>query len=93
MTQTAVQLYSLRDAGDLDTQLALVRAAGFDWVESVATHGRAAPDFAARLAAHGLRVASMHASLAPRIAWIRLIPPSAEHPVPGSRLLLAEGVS
>lgn len=64
MTKSAVQLYSLRDAGDLDTQLALVRAAGFDWVESVATHGLAAPDFAARLAAHGLRVASMHASLA-----------------------------
>ena len=64
MIQTAVQLYSLRDAGDLEAQLALVRAAGFECVESVATHGLPAREFAARIAAHGLRVASMHASLA-----------------------------
>lgn len=64
MPTAAVQLYSLRDAGDLDTQLALVKEAGFDAVESVATHGLAPADFAARVAAHGLRVVSMHVSLA-----------------------------
>ncbi|CLQ82783.1 Uncharacterised protein [Mycobacterium tuberculosis] len=30
---------------------------------------------------------AMHLSLAPRMAWMRLTPPIAEHPVPGSRLL------
>lgn len=59
----SVQLYSLRDAGDLDRQLALAREAGFDSVESVATHGLSAADFARTLARHGLRHASMHASL------------------------------
>ncbi len=60
----AVQLYSLRDVGDLDAQLALARACGFEWVESVAAHDLPADDFAVRLARHGLRAASMHASLA-----------------------------
>lgn len=64
MPIAAVQLYSLRDAGDLDTQLALAREAGFEAVESVATHGLAPADFAARVAAQGLRVVSMHVSLA-----------------------------
>lgn len=60
----AVQLYSLRDAGDLDARLALVRETGYDWVESVATHDLPAAAFADQVAAHGLRVASMHVSLA-----------------------------
>ncbi|MCW5666676.1 MAG: sugar phosphate isomerase/epimerase [Piscinibacter sp.] len=64
MPTAAVQLYSLREAGDLDTQLALVKDAGFEAVESVATHGLAPAEFAARVAVHGLRVASMHVSLA-----------------------------
>lgn len=64
MTTTAVQLYSLRDAGDFEAQLALVRDAGFRAVESVATHGLEPAAFAATLARHGLQVASMHASLA-----------------------------
>lgn len=59
----SVQIYSLREAGDLDTQLALARAAGFEWIESVAGHGLAPDDFAAKVAAHGLRVSSMHVSL------------------------------
>lgn len=59
----AAQLYSLREAGDLDTQLSLARAAGFDWVESVAGHGLPPDGFAAKVAAHGLRVSSMHVAL------------------------------
>jgi hypothetical protein len=36
---------------------------------------------------------AIQASLAPRIAWIRLMPPIAEQPAPGSRLLQADEVS
>lgn len=63
MTRISVQIYSIREAGDFDTQLALARQAGFEWVETVATHGLSAPDFAAKIAAHGLKVSSMHAAL------------------------------
>ena len=60
----SVQLYSLRNVGDFDAQLALARDCGFEWVETVATHGLAPAEFATRVAAHGLRVSSMHVSLA-----------------------------
>jgi sugar phosphate isomerase/epimerase len=60
----SLQLYSLREFGDLDNQLALARDAGFEWIESVVTHGLPAADFAARVKSHGLKVSSMHASLA-----------------------------
>lgn len=63
MLKLSVQIYSLRDAGDLDTQLAMARAAGFKWIESVASHGLPPEEFAAKVAAHGLRVSSMHASM------------------------------
>ena len=59
----SVQIYSLRNAGDFDTQLALAREAGFEWIESVAAHGLSAPDFAQALKRHGLKLSSMHASL------------------------------
>ena len=59
----SIQIYSVRDAGDLDTQLALVRNCGFEWVETVAAQGLAAQAFAAKIAEHGLKVSSMHASL------------------------------
>ena len=59
----SVQIYSLREAGDFDTQLALAREAGFEWIESVAAHGLAPQKFAATLARHGLKLSSMHASL------------------------------
>ena len=61
--QISVQLYSLRAVGDFDAQLALARKVGFTHVESVATHGLASADFAARLAAHGLALSSMHAGI------------------------------
>jgi sugar phosphate isomerase/epimerase len=59
----SVQIYSLRAAGDFETQLALAHEAGFEWIESVADHGLAAPAFADALARHGLKLSSMHASL------------------------------
>jgi sugar phosphate isomerase/epimerase len=59
----SVQLYSLRALGDLDAQLALCKKVGFTHVESVATHGFSPADFAARLAAHGLALSSMHAGI------------------------------
>jgi hypothetical protein len=36
---------------------------------------------------------AMQASLAPKIAWMRLTPPIAGQPVPGSRLLQGVAVS
>ncbi|WP_295957060.1 sugar phosphate isomerase/epimerase [Rhodoferax sp.] len=60
----SVQIYSLREAGDLDVQLALARSCGFTWVETVATHGLTPQAFADKVAAHGLQVSSMHAALA-----------------------------
>ena len=60
----SVQIYSIREAGDLDTQLALARKAGFEWIESVATHDLSPEDFAAKVSSHGLKVSSMHAGLA-----------------------------
>jgi sugar phosphate isomerase/epimerase len=59
----AVQIYSVRNAGDFDTQLELARSAGFEWIESVATHGLTPAKFAETLAKHGLKLSSMHASL------------------------------
>ena len=59
----SVQIYSLRNAGDLNTQLALAKAAGFEWIESVSTHGLTPAKFAQTLAEHGLKLSSMHAGL------------------------------
>lgn len=62
-TRISVQIYSIRDSGDLDHQLALIRASGYDHVETVALHGLSPADFAAKLAAHGLQASSMHVAL------------------------------
>jgi len=59
----AVQLYSLRSIADFDARLALTSACGFEWVEAVGVHGLAPAEFAGKLAAHGLRVASMHVGI------------------------------
>jgi sugar phosphate isomerase/epimerase len=61
--KASVQIYSIRESGDLDFQLALAKKTGFDWIESVATHGLSAADFAAKVAAHGLKVSSMHVGI------------------------------
>lgn len=63
MTTLSVQLFSLREFGDLQAQLALARRVGFEWVESVATHGLPPAEFAALLNAHGLKLSSMHVAL------------------------------
>jgi sugar phosphate isomerase/epimerase len=60
----SLQIYSIRDAGDFDAQLALARRCGYTWVETVATHGLAPQAFADKVAAHGLKVSSMHTALA-----------------------------
>lgn len=62
--KVSLQIYSIRESGDFDAQLALAKACGFDWIESVATHGLAPAEFAERVAAHGLKVSSMHVALA-----------------------------
>lgn len=59
----SVQIYSIRNVGDLDAQLALLREAGYQWVESVATHDLTPSVFAAKLKQYGLQLSSMHASL------------------------------
>ena len=59
----SVQIYSVRNAGDFDTQLELARAAGFAWIESVGTHNLAPAKFAQKLTDHGLKLSSMHAGL------------------------------
>lgn len=59
----SVQLYSLRNVGNFEAQLALAREGGFEWVESVATHDLAPREFTLALQRHGLRLSSMHASL------------------------------
>jgi sugar phosphate isomerase/epimerase len=60
----SIQIYSIREAGDLDAQLALACRCGFEWVETVATHGLTPQAFADKIAAHGLKVSSMHAGIA-----------------------------
>ena len=59
----SVQLYSLRNVDTFEARLAMARAAGFEWVESVATHDLPPGEFAQALQRHGLRLSSMHASL------------------------------
>lgn len=61
--KVSVQIYSIRESGSFDEQLGMVKTTGYDWVESVATHGLPAAEFAAKLAQHGLRLSSMHVGL------------------------------
>ncbi|MEN9384298.1 MAG: hypothetical protein RL323_1441 [Pseudomonadota bacterium] len=59
----ALQIYSIREAGDFEAQLQLAKSTGFDWIESVGTHGLSPQVFADRVRAAGLGVSSMHAAL------------------------------
>jgi sugar phosphate isomerase/epimerase len=60
----AVQLYTLRDLpGGLPDQLRVASAAGYSAVETVGTHGLAAPELRRQLEAHGLRAVSSHVAL------------------------------
>jgi len=63
MNKIALQLYTVRSAGDLAQRLALAREAGYAWVESEALHGLAADEFVATLQASGLGLASMHVEM------------------------------
>ncbi|WIT12574.1 sugar phosphate isomerase/epimerase [Paucibacter sediminis] len=63
MNKIALQLYTVRSAGDLAQRLALARDAGYAWVETEALHGLAADEFVATLQASGLGLASMHVEM------------------------------
>lgn len=60
----AVQMYTLRDHGTLDEQMAAVRAAGVTAVETVGTQGVTAEELSALLDQYGLEAISTHAQLA-----------------------------
>ena len=60
----AVQMYTLRDHGTLDAQLAAVQAAGVTAVETVGMQGSTAEDLSAKLAEYGIAAISTHAQLA-----------------------------
>ncbi|OCX67267.1 xylose isomerase [Thioclava sp. SK-1] len=60
----AVQMYTLRDYGTLDEQLAAVEAAGITAVETVGMQGSSAEDLKSLLDAHKIAPISTHAQLA-----------------------------
>lgn len=60
----AVQMYTLRDHGTLDEQMAAVQAAGVTAVETVGTQGVTAEELSALLDQYGLEAISTHAQLA-----------------------------
>ncbi|MFQ3788073.1 sugar phosphate isomerase/epimerase family protein [Halomonas sp. A29] len=59
----AVQMYTLRDFGDLEEQLAAVRRSGVQAIETVGTQGVSAEELDALLAEHELKVISSHVPL------------------------------
>ena len=60
----AVQMYTLRDHGTLDEQLAAVQAAGVTAVETVGMQDSTAEDLSAKLQEYGIEAISTHAQLA-----------------------------
>jgi sugar phosphate isomerase/epimerase len=56
----SIQLYSLRDYGDLDSQLSALAEIGFRRVELIGSHFDTAQDTRARLDAHGLSAPTGH---------------------------------
>ena len=60
----AVQMYTLRDHGTLDEQLAAVEAAGVTAVETVGFQDSTAEELKALLDAHGIEAISSHVQLA-----------------------------
>ncbi|SMO81662.1 sugar phosphate isomerase/epimerase family protein [Paracoccus laeviglucosivorans] len=59
----AVQMYTLRDHGTLDEQLAAVQAAGITAVETVGTQKVSAEELKAALDKHGIKAISTHAQI------------------------------
>ena len=69
----SIQLYSLRDYGDLDSQLSALAEIGFKRVEIMGSHIDQARDVRARLDAHGLSAPTGHVSmdaLRSRLDWV-----------------------
>lgn len=63
LIKIALQLYTVRSAGDMAARLALAREAGYAWVESEALHGLPADAFVHTLQASGVGLASMHVEM------------------------------
>jgi hypothetical protein len=59
----SIQLYSLRDYGDLDSQLSALAEIGFRRVEIIGSHLDKANDTRARLDAYGLSAPTGHVSI------------------------------
>ena len=59
----ALQLYSVRDAGDFPARLALAQACGYRYVETEVTYGLDAEAFSIQLQEHGIKLASMHVEM------------------------------
>ncbi len=71
--ELSIQLYSLRNYGDLDRQLQAVSGLGYRRVETVAAHIADARTTRARLDAHGLAAPTGHVPLADlrsRLEWV-----------------------
>ncbi len=71
--ELSIQLYSLRNYGDLDRQLEALAGLGYRQVETVAGHLADARHTRARLDAHGLAASTGHVPLADlrtRLEWV-----------------------
>jgi sugar phosphate isomerase/epimerase len=69
----SIQLYSLREYGDLDSQLSALAGIGFRRVEIIGSHLDNAKDTRARLDAHGISAPTGHVSmesLRRRLDWV-----------------------
>jgi sugar phosphate isomerase/epimerase len=71
--ELSIQLYSLRDYGDLERQLAALASLGFRCVEIIGSHLDDAKDTRARLDAHGMSAPTGHVpleALRNRLDWV-----------------------
>lgn len=59
----ALQLYSVRSAGDFAARCDLAQQAGFQWVETEGTYGLSLDEFCTQLHRHQLGLVSMHVDL------------------------------
>ena len=59
----ALQLYSVRDAGDFPARLELAQACEYRFVETEVTYGLSAEEFSAQLQQYDLKLASMHVEM------------------------------
>jgi sugar phosphate isomerase/epimerase len=62
--ELSIQLYSLREYGDLDKQLAALAEIGFKRVELVGSHLQSAADVRTKLDAHGMTAPTGHVAMA-----------------------------